>query len=81
MRGAQWCKEETKSFLAALRQCGTDFTLLQALFPTRTRRQMKLKFCREEKIRPELIKAILNMSSPLDIDAFDEYFENHDSRR
>lgn len=33
----------------ALRQYGTDFTIIEKLFPTRTRRQIKNKFKKEEK--------------------------------
>lgn len=45
-RGTLWGIEETKHFYDALRQCGTDFTIMQGLFPSRSRRQMKLKFMR-----------------------------------
>ena len=41
-----WGIEETRLFYDALRQCGTDFTLMQAFFPTRTRKQIKFKFFR-----------------------------------
>jgi len=41
-----WGIEETRQFYDALRQCGTDFTMMQAFFPTRTRRQLKFKFFR-----------------------------------
>lgn len=33
----------------ALRQYGTDFTIIEKLFPNRTRRQIKNKFKKEEK--------------------------------
>ena len=45
-KGNAWGLEETRQFYGALRQCGTDFTVIQTLFPTRNRRQMKLKFMR-----------------------------------
>ena len=66
-----WGIEETRHFYEALRQCGTDFTLLQAFFPSRTRKQLKKKFFREEVQHPELIKASLNFGTPLDIKPFE----------
>lgn len=66
-----WGIEETRQFYEALRQCGTDFTLLQAFFPSRTRKQLKKKFFREEIQHPELIKATLNFGTPLDIKPFE----------
>lgn len=41
--------------LQALRQFGTDFEMLQCLFPGRSRRQMKAKFKKEERLNPDLI--------------------------
>ena len=66
-----WGIEETRQFYEALRQCGTDFTLLQAFFPSRTRKQLKKKFFREEIQHPELIKATLSFGTPLDIKPFE----------
>mmetsp|Transcript_76 Transcript_76/g.153 ORF Transcript_76/g.153 Transcript_76/m.153 type:complete len:322 (+) Transcript_76:92-1057(+) len=66
-----WGLEETKHFYEALRQCGTDFTLMQAFFPHRTRKQLKLKFSREEKQHPELVKGTLNSQLPLDLAPFE----------
>ncbi len=43
---ANWGMEETRTFYHALRQCGTDFSLMQAFFPNRTRKQLKFKFFR-----------------------------------
>lgn len=38
--------------MQALQQFGTDFELIQNLFPGRTRRQVKAKFKNEEKLNP-----------------------------
>jgi hypothetical protein len=56
---------DINSLFQALRQCGTDFSLMQAFFPRRTRKQLKNKFFREEGHHPELIKATLNSQLPL----------------
>ena len=38
---------------------------MQAFFPSRTRKQLKKKFYREESGHPELIKVTLNSQLPL----------------
>lgn len=56
----KWEEGETDNFYTALRKYGTDFSLMQSAFPKRSRRQLKLKFKREEKEFPERIDAALN---------------------
>ncbi|CAI5476044.1 unnamed protein product [Closterium sp. Yama58-4] len=51
----RWSVEETTLWYQALQQFGTDFEMLQALFPKRSRRQMKAKFKREEMLHPHLV--------------------------
>lgn len=46
----RWRTEDTELFYKALEQFGTDFELIQQLFPGRTRRQVKAKFKNEEKL-------------------------------
>jgi len=46
IKTTRWGLEETRRFYQALRQCGTDFTLMQAFFTGRARRSLKLKFFR-----------------------------------
>lgn len=41
-----WGLEETRLFYSAVRQCGTDFSMMQAFFPHRSRREVKHKFRR-----------------------------------
>lgn len=48
----RWKAEDTDLFYKALQQFGTDFELIQNLFPGRTRRQVKAKFKNEEKLNP-----------------------------
>ena len=66
-----WGIEETKLFYSALRQCGTDFTNMMAFFPGRTRRQLKLKYYREEKHHPDLIDYAINTSASLELAPFE----------
>src|SRR3954464_2042732 len=36
----KWSVSETRLFFMALRQCGSDFTMIQRLFPGRTRKHI-----------------------------------------
>lgn len=55
----RWGLEETRRFYAALRQCGTDFTLMQSLFPGRSQRELKNKYLREERYHSNLVEMAL----------------------
>ena len=72
----RWGLEETRSFYKALRQVGTEFSLMQSLFPGRTRKQLKAKFQKEERAHPELVKRALDVSVPLDTSAYDVQYES-----
>jgi len=61
----RWSNEETYRFYQALRQCGTDFTMITTLFPSRTRRQIKAKFKKEERERHALVDQALDHRLPL----------------
>jgi len=78
-RHDRWGHEETLHFFRALRQCGTEFSLMQSFFPGRTRRQLKLKFHREEREHPELVKQTLSCVQPLDETPFNAQFAAHPS--
>ena len=39
----RWTPDETRRFYMALRQCGTDFTTMELMFPTRDRAQLKVR--------------------------------------
>ncbi|XP_060523240.1 uncharacterized protein LOC132700125 [Cylas formicarius] len=54
-RSKDWSQRETLSFYKALNVIGTDFTLMAELFPKRTRRELKMKFKKEEKLNRHLI--------------------------
>jgi hypothetical protein len=65
----KWTAADTERFYVGLRTCGTDFSLLQAMFPERSRRQLKHKFNREQRCHPGLVTAALRLSLPLPLDA------------
>lgn len=58
-RSKFWTTDETLRFYKALNTLGTDFTLMCELFPDRTRRELKMKFNKEEKINRTLIDKAL----------------------
>mmetsp|Transcript_99348 Transcript_99348/g.195149 ORF Transcript_99348/g.195149 Transcript_99348/m.195149 type:complete len:237 (+) Transcript_99348:72-782(+) len=66
-----WGIEETRQFYKALQQCGTEFSVMESFFPERTRKELKMKFFREENQHPELIKRALEASVPLDLEVFE----------
>ncbi|SCZ99327.1 BZ3500_MvSof-1268-A1-R1_Chr7-2g09485 [Microbotryum saponariae] len=67
---AKWTAFETEVFYDALRQFGTDFEMIAGLFPTRTRRQIKSKWVREDKENPRKITAALMNKKEIDLDRY-----------
>ncbi|XP_075523785.1 uncharacterized protein LOC142556264 isoform X2 [Primulina tabacum] len=60
---ARWSKQDTELFYEGLRQFGTDLSLVQQLFPGRTRRQVKLKYKKEERQQPLRLRDALTSRS------------------
>ncbi|KAG5886501.1 hypothetical protein JTB14_014684 [Gonioctena quinquepunctata] len=59
-RSKTWSHEETVRFYKALNTIGTDFTLMTELFSNRSRRDLKMKFKKEERINGNLLnKAVM----------------------
>ena len=54
-----WNEMLTDRFYDGLRMFGTDFEMISKMFPGRTRHKIKLKFCKEEKVNGNRIKATL----------------------
>ncbi|KNA08636.1 hypothetical protein SOVF_160910, partial [Spinacia oleracea] len=48
----RWTKQDTELFYQALSQFGSDLSMIQQLFPGRTRHQIKLKYKKEERQNP-----------------------------
>ncbi|XP_028101424.1 uncharacterized protein LOC114300763 isoform X1 [Camellia sinensis] len=58
---SRWSKQDTELFYEAVRQFGTDISMIQQLFPGRTRNQVKLKYKKEECQQPlRLQEALTN---------------------
>ncbi|KAM3584639.1 hypothetical protein VKS41_003446 [Umbelopsis sp. WA50703] len=86
-RSQRWAKAETEQFYNALSQWGTDFEMIARLFPHRNRRQVKLKFSREERVNPDKVtEHIIRKNKPIDLDhyktvtgrTFDDEMKNMD---
>ncbi|CAA0814331.1 Homeodomain-like superfamily protein [Striga hermonthica] len=55
----RWSKQDTELFYEAVRQFGTDLSMIEQLFPGRTRRQVKLKYKKEERQHPMRLRDAL----------------------
>lgn len=63
-KAEKWTREDTEFFFQALRQFGTDFSLIQRLFPGRSRRQIKKKYLVEDKMNPQRVEAAIKNLNP-----------------
>ncbi|KAI4835358.1 hypothetical protein E4T44_03389 [Aureobasidium sp. EXF-8845] len=74
MKSDPWSDEETDRFYEALRMFGTDFFIISKMFQPKTRRQIKLKFIREERLDPDRVNRVLagESSVPMDLESFAE---------
>jgi hypothetical protein len=66
----KWTERETAKFYKALSMIGTDFTMIQRLFPNRSRDEIKRKFKREEKLNQALIDRILSKTDQIELSVF-----------
>jgi transcription factor TFIIIB component B'' len=70
-RAQPWDMAANELFYTGLRQYGTDFQMIAGLFPHRNRRQIKLKFNKEEKVNPAKVnRALTGVKEPIDLDEF-----------
>lgn len=68
-----WDEENTELFFNGLRMFGTDFEMISKMFPGRTRRAIKLKFTKEEKMDKNRIKdTLLRERLPVDMAMFEK---------
>ncbi|GAB2228533.1 hypothetical protein Droror1_Dr00022653 [Drosera rotundifolia] len=62
----RWSMQDTELFYQAVSQFGSDFSMIQQLFPDRTRHQIKLKYKKEERQHPmRLFDALTNRAKDL----------------
>lgn len=70
-RAIIWNWEAEEKFYDGLRMFGTDFEMISHMFPDRSRRQIKLKFNKEEKAYPEKVnKALIGEKVSIDLEEY-----------
>ncbi|XP_075150174.1 transcription factor TFIIIB component B'' homolog Bdp1 [Haematobia irritans] len=79
-RTRDWPSSETIKFYRCLQTVGTDFSLMVPLFPNRTRRDLKLKFKKEERINGHLINKALLYPKKFNIEELKKQIEEEDKR-
>ncbi|KAK4043506.1 hypothetical protein C8A01DRAFT_32435 [Parachaetomium inaequale] len=68
LKPQQWTDDETDLFYQALQAFGTDFDTICRMFKSKTRKHIKLKFNREERVNPARITAALVGEKNVSID-------------
>lgn len=74
-RSKDWSKKDTLHFYKALNTIGTDFSLMCELFPNRTRKELKMKFKKEERMNRALVDRAVMQPSKFDIMALKHEME------
>ncbi|KAJ2948552.1 hypothetical protein O0L34_g7807 [Tuta absoluta] len=74
-RTAEWSAPETVRFYRALAAVGTDFTLMAPLFPDRKRKDLYLKFKKEERANGAQVDKALTAATAWDPLALEEEFK------
>lgn len=77
----KWQPDETETFFRALAQYGTDFSLIERILPHRSRRQIKLKFKREERENPARVTDSLRRRLPANTEELQRIVEQVQSAR
>uniref|UniRef100_A0A182Q346 Transcription factor TFIIIB component B'' Myb domain-containing protein n=1 Tax=Anopheles farauti TaxID=69004 RepID=A0A182Q346_9DIPT len=84
-RTKDWGDEETVRFYRCLHTIGTDFSMMLSLFPQRSRRDLKLKFKKEERLNLRLVNKALLHPKQFNLDELREQFaaedELHEQKR
>ncbi|EDV98705.1 transcription factor TFIIIB component B'' homolog [Drosophila grimshawi] len=80
-RTPTWSADDTVRFYRSLQIIGTDFSLMCQMFPKRTRRDLKLKYKREERINGQLINKALLYPKAFNIQELKDKLEQEDRER
>tara|TARA_R110002003_G_scaffold48_45_gene4275 strand:- start:3709 stop:5436 length:1728 start_codon:yes stop_codon:yes gene_type:complete len=73
-QGKKWTVDDTKLFYQGLRNFGTDFQMISHMFPGSSRRSIKLKFTREERENPDIVRECLHGRSEI-VSNWDTFME------
>ncbi|KAI9799686.1 MAG: hypothetical protein M1825_004421 [Sarcosagium campestre] len=69
-----WDEATTELFYRGIRMFGTDFMIVSKMIPGRTRRQIKLKFGKEEKNNPLKIRdALLGTREAMNLEVYSQH--------
>ncbi|RDL39305.1 uncharacterized protein BP5553_03645 [Venustampulla echinocandica] len=72
-RAVIWDAVANEMFYNGLAQFGTDFEMIAKLFPSRNRRQIKLKFNKEERNNPaKITRALTGEKISINLDEYEE---------
>ncbi|KAG0226917.1 Transcription factor TFIIIB component B [Actinomortierella wolfii] len=71
-RAEKWTPRETELFYEALSQWGTDFGIIQKLFPKKSRIAVRNKFKREDRINKARVEAALTNKTPIDLEQYSQ---------
>ncbi|XP_055644752.1 transcription factor TFIIIB component B'' homolog [Toxorhynchites rutilus septentrionalis] len=79
-RTKDWPPEETIRFYRCLHTIGTDFSMMIQLFPNRSRRDLKLKFKKEERLNLMLVNKALLYPKEFNIEVLKSQFQEEDEQ-
>ncbi|KAL7720205.1 Myb-like domain-containing protein [Entamoeba marina] len=65
-KSRKWDKKEILKLYTGIMKYGADFGLIELMFESRTRKQIKAKFKAEERVRPKMIEKALNAQHAMD---------------
>uniref|UniRef100_A0A182NGT2 Transcription factor TFIIIB component B'' Myb domain-containing protein n=1 Tax=Anopheles dirus TaxID=7168 RepID=A0A182NGT2_9DIPT len=77
-RTKDWGDDETIRFYRCLHTIGTDFSMMLSLFPQRSRRDLKLKFKKEERLNLRLVNKALLYPKQFNLNELREQFAAED---
>ncbi|KAM0681440.1 hypothetical protein GINT2_000642 [Glugoides intestinalis] len=70
--GKRWNIDENKRFYKALECCGCDFSMMNLIFPDRTRRNLKEKYKKESRANLHRVEDALDNFKAFDIETFNQ---------
>uniref|UniRef100_A0A182T0Y3 Transcription factor TFIIIB component B'' Myb domain-containing protein n=1 Tax=Anopheles maculatus TaxID=74869 RepID=A0A182T0Y3_9DIPT len=77
-RTKEWDRDETIRFYRCLHTIGTDFSMMLSLFPRRSRRDLKLKFKKEERLNLRLVNKALQYPKEFNVEELRQQFAHED---
>ena len=80
-RTKKWEAEDDALLIKGIKQFGMDFTFVGRLFPRRSRREIKNRFKKLEKEKPEEIVSALNNREAIDLELFQKRSAEKDKIR